>query len=73
MRLDLPAALAQRASEMGVMLTVDSDAHDVGDLKNVELAVSQARRARLTRAGVLNAQPLEDVLAFVQRKREVRA
>ena len=73
MRLDLPAALAQRASELGAMLTVDSDAHDSADLKNVELAVSQARRARLTRSNVLNAQPLEDVLAFVRRKREVRA
>lgn len=70
MRLDLPWALAARAKTFGVTLTVDSDAHDVTQLANVELAVSQARRAGLTREHVLNAQPLEDVLAFVQRKRE---
>jgi DNA polymerase (family 10) len=69
-RLDLPSALAARAKAFGVTFTVDSDAHDVTQLENVELAVTQARRAGLTRENVLNAQPLEDVLAFVGRKRE---
>ncbi|HLI96434.1 MAG TPA: DNA polymerase/3'-5' exonuclease PolX [Candidatus Baltobacteraceae bacterium] len=69
-RLDLPWALAARAKTFGVSFTTDSDAHDVSQLANVELAVSQARRAGLTREHVLNAQPLEAVLAFVQRKRE---
>lgn len=69
-RLDLPWALAARAKTFGVTFTVDSDAHDVSQLGNVELAVSQARRAGLTRDDVLNAQPLDAVLAFVQRKRE---
>lgn len=72
-RLDLPSALAARAKTFGVTFTVDSDAHDVSQLRNVELAVSQARRAGLTRDDVLNAQPLEAVLAFVQRKREYAA
>ena len=70
MRLDLPAALAQRAKTFGVTFTADSDAHDVTHLANLDLAVTQARRAGLTRDDVLNAQPLEDVLAFVRRKRE---
>ena len=69
-RLDLPWALAARAKTFGVTFTVDSDAHDVSQLENVELAVSQARRAGLRREDVLNAQPLDAVLAFVKRKRE---
>jgi DNA polymerase (family 10) len=69
-RLDLPSALAARAKTFGVMFTADSDAHDVSQLPNAELAVSQARRAGLSRDQVLNAQPLDAVLAFVQRKRE---
>lgn len=69
-RLDLPSALAARAKTFGVTFTVDSDAHDVSQLENLELAVSQARRAGLTRDDVLNTQPLAAVLAFVQRKRE---
>lgn len=68
-RLDLPAALARRAKEFGVVLTVDSDAHDVAGLDNMKLAVSQARRAWLTKENVLNAWPLADVRAFVRRKR----
>ncbi len=69
-RLDLPWALAARAKTFGVTFTVDSDAHDVSQLQNVELAVSQARRAGLTRNDVLNARPLDEVLGFVRRKRE---
>lgn len=70
LRLDLPSALAQRAKTFGVVFAVDSDAHDVSQLPNVELAVSQARRAGLTASDVLNARPLEGVLDFVRRKRE---
>jgi DNA polymerase (family 10) len=69
-RLDLPSALVQRAKTFGVVFTVDSDAHDVSQLSNIELAVSQARRAGLTRDDVLNARPLDGVLEFVRGKRE---
>ncbi|MFN2448231.1 MAG: DNA polymerase/3'-5' exonuclease PolX [Candidatus Baltobacteraceae bacterium] len=69
LRLDLPSTLAQRAKQAGATLTVDSDAHDVAQLANIELAVSQARRAGLTKADVLNARSLEGVMAFVRDKR----
>jgi len=69
-RLDLPAPLARRAKTFGVTFTVDSDAHAVSQLANVELAISQARRAGLQKADVLNAQSLENVLAFVRKKRD---
>jgi DNA polymerase (family 10) len=70
MRLDLPSPLARRAKTFGVTFTTDSDAHRTRDLVNVELAVGQARRAGLTKADVLNAKPVDEVLAFVRRKRE---
>ncbi len=70
MRLDLPSALAQRAKTFGVVFATDSDAHDVTHLENLELAVSQARRAGLTKDDVLNARSLEGVLAFVREKRQ---
>jgi DNA polymerase (family X) len=73
LRLDLPSALAQRAKTFGVTFALDSDAHDVAQLRNVELAISQARRAGLARDDVLNAQPLERVLRFVSDKREALA
>jgi DNA polymerase (family 10) len=70
LRLDLPASLARRAHGFGVTFTVDSDAHQTGQLANVALAVGQARRAGLGKADVLNTRTLEDVLAFVRHKRE---
>jgi len=68
-RLDLPAPLARKAKSFGVTLALDSDAHRTRDLAAVEFAIGQARRAGLTKADVLNAQPLEYVRAFVARKR----
>ncbi|MBV8490223.1 MAG: hypothetical protein JO199_06820, partial [Candidatus Eremiobacteraeota bacterium] len=68
-RLDLPAPLARKAKEMGVVLTTDSDAHRARDLADAELAVGQARRAGLTKDDVLNTRSCEDVLAFVAAKR----
>jgi DNA polymerase (family X) len=68
-RLDLPAPLARKAKSFGVTFTIDSDAHRTRDLAAIEFAVGQARRAGLTKADVLNAQPLDYVRAFVARKR----
>jgi DNA polymerase (family 10) len=69
-RLDLPSALARRAREFGATFSLDSDAHATAQLANVEYAVGQARRAWIGRGEVLNARPLEAVLAFVAAKRE---
>ncbi|MDE2481564.1 MAG: DNA polymerase/3'-5' exonuclease PolX [bacterium] len=69
MRLDLPAPLVRRAKQFGVRFTTDSDAHGIEDLPNLDLALGQARRAGLTKEDVVNAWPLEDVLAFVAQKR----
>jgi DNA polymerase (family 10) len=69
-RLDLPSALAHRARSFGVTFTLDSDAHASDQLEYVAYAVGQARRAWITREEVLNARPLEDVLAFVAAKRK---
>jgi DNA polymerase (family 10) len=71
-RLDLPAPLARKAKTFGVTFALDSDAHRTGDLTAIDFAVGQARRAGLTPADVLNARPLEDVRAFVARKRNAR-
>jgi DNA polymerase (family 10) len=68
-RLDLPSALARRARGFGVTFSLDSDAHAVEQLANVEFAVGQARRAWIAPAEVLNARPLAAVLDFVAAKR----
>ncbi|MBV8299231.1 MAG: DNA polymerase/3'-5' exonuclease PolX [Candidatus Eremiobacteraeota bacterium] len=69
-RLDLPSPLVRRAKAYDVTFTCDSDAHDAGQLENVAYAVGQARRGWVTAEEVLNARPLEEVLAFVGAKRK---
>lgn len=69
MRLDLPSPLIRKAKTFGVTFAADSDAHRTGELVNAELAVGQARRAGLTKEDLLNAKPLEEMLAFVNAKR----
>jgi DNA polymerase (family X) len=70
LRLDLPAPLVRHAKSFGVTFTVDSDAHGVGDLTNIALAVGQARRAGLRKEDVLNARSYDEVRAFVAHKRQ---
>lgn len=68
-RLDLCGTLARRAASFGAIFSLDSDAHRVEHLENVDLALGQARRAGLTKDQVLNAKPLPDLLEFIARKR----
>jgi DNA polymerase (family 10) len=69
-RLDLPAPLARKAKTFGVTFALDSDAHRTGDLAATEFAVGQARRAGLGAGDILNARRLDEVRAFVARKRD---
>jgi len=68
-RLDLSSGLARRAKQLGCTFSLDSDAHSAAQLDNVAYSVGQARRAWLTSADVLNAQPLDEVLARIAAKR----
>ncbi|MGZ8783028.1 MAG: DNA polymerase/3'-5' exonuclease PolX, partial [Gaiellaceae bacterium] len=56
-RLDLRDANARLAAEAGVTLVISSDGHSTAALGYVELGVSQARRAWLTKEQILNTRP----------------
>lgn len=64
-RLDLKAEHAQMAREAGVPLCIDTDAHSTRMLPNIELGILTARRAGCTAADVLNAKPLDELLAWL--------
>jgi DNA polymerase (family 10) len=66
-RLDLRDAHARLAAEAGVLLSVNSDAHETGALSFLDIGVAQARRAWLTRTHVLNARPWDEVRALMKR------
>ncbi len=69
-RLDLSDTRARRAAAVGCRLTVDSDAHNIGELDNVRWGIAMARRAWVEPSIVLNAWPRERLLEWVARKGE---
>ncbi len=69
-RLDLPSPLARRAKAAGATFALDSDAHAIDDLDDIDFAVGQARRAGIETGDVINALPLDELLARIARKRK---
>ncbi len=67
-RLDLDAPHARRAAAAGVVITINSDAHNVAGLGNMIFGVMTARRAWITPNQVLNCWPVEEILARRTRR-----
>jgi DNA polymerase (family 10) len=65
-RLDLAVERARRAVGMGCLLSIDSDAHDLGELDFVRWGISQARRAWVEPASVVNTRSREQLLAWAR-------
>jgi DNA polymerase (family 10) len=66
-RLDLSDVNARIARDRGVLLSIDSDAHSARMLPNIALGVLSARRAWCSKTDILNAKPLDELLAWLQR------
>ncbi len=67
-RLDLADQRARRAVAAGCLLALDSDAHRTEEFRHLAWAVSQARRAWVVPAVVLNTRSRADLLAWVAGK-----
>ena len=67
-RLDLKDIHAYRARELGVKLTLNTDAHNGDQLKFMRVGVGVARRGWCQSEHVLNTRPLEEVLSFLNKK-----
>jgi DNA polymerase (family 10) len=67
-RLDLSVERARRAVATGCLLSIDSDAHDTAELDYLRWGVSQARRAWITAADVVNTRSRADLLAWAAGK-----
>jgi DNA polymerase (family 10) len=71
--LDLDGALARRAIEAGATIAIDSDCHRAEMLdRQMQLGIVTARRGWVEARHVLNTRPIDDVRAFVARKRAGR-
>jgi DNA polymerase (family 10) len=53
---------------MGCLLSIDSDAHRIAEFAHLDWGISQARRAWVEPAVVLNTRSRADLLAWVGAK-----
>jgi len=60
-RLDLTDVHCRMAKEEGVLVSINSDAHDVNGFDDLVYGVGQARRGWLEKKDVLNARPLAEL------------
>ena len=68
-RLDLDWRDLRRAKSLGIAVEIGPDAHSTAGLDYVELGVGIARKAWLEPRDVLNAWPVDEVLAFARARR----
>jgi DNA polymerase (family 10) len=66
-RLDLSDIHARRAVELGVKLTIGSDAHAANNVGALEYGIATARRGWVTATDVINTWSLEQVLNWARR------
>jgi DNA polymerase (family 10) len=67
-RLDLEDVYAKRAKEMGIPISINTDAHSEGDLDMLHFGVATARRAWLTAEDVINTWPTEKLLEWLKNR-----
>ncbi len=68
-RADLSPDNIRLAVERGVMISIVTDSHSSSHLQFMKVGVGLARRGWALKERVLNTKPLEEVRAFVRRKR----
>ena len=66
-RLDLNDIGCRRAKELGIMITIGTDAHAASHLDYMHLGVSVARRGWLQKKDVLNTYPWTEARKRLKR------
>lgn len=72
-RFDLDWRLIRYATDRGVKIPINPDAHSPAGLLNIRYGVGVGRKGWLTREQVLNTLPLDELLAFFAAQRKRRA
>ena len=68
-RLDLKDTHARRARDLGLTLAIDTDTHYLSELDHIGLGIATARRAWVGPDQVVNAMPLDRLLAWARAGR----
>jgi len=67
-RLDLDDVYARRAKEMGIPISINTDAHSEADLDMLFYGVATARRAWLEAKDVINTWPTKKLLDWLKKR-----
>jgi len=67
-RLDLEDIYAKRAKEIGILISINTDAHSEADLDMLHFGVATARRAWLTAEDVINTWPTDKLLDWLKKR-----
>jgi DNA polymerase (family 10) len=67
-RLDLEDIYARRAKDLGIPISINTDAHSAADLDMLHFGVATARRAWLSAEDVINTWPTEKLLDWLAQR-----
>ncbi|MDD5434747.1 MAG: DNA polymerase III, partial [Nitrospira sp.] len=68
-RLDLDWRFCRYAKEQGVKISINSDAHHLGDLSNIHYGTGIARKGWLSPVNVINTLSLAEMKVFLGKRR----
>jgi DNA polymerase (family X) len=71
-RTDLNDVQARRAADLGALVAISTDAHQLAHLPHIELGVATARRAWIGPAQVINTWPVDKLLGWAGGSRSVK-
>ena len=66
-RLDIPENCIRKAIDLGVKLTISSDAHEPEHFQNLDYGIGQARRGWVKKADVLNTKTCAEFLKAIKK------
>jgi DNA polymerase (family 10) len=66
-RLDLNASNLRVALRKGLKIAINTDAHRISELDNMQFGVFQARRGWLTKNGAINTYPLKKLMQILRK------
>lgn len=68
-RFDLSSSWAEKAQDLGVLLSINSDAHNYESLHFVDLGVRVARAGWVRKESVINTWPLDKLINYLNRNK----
>lgn len=69
MRLDLRDVYARRVIELGIPLSINTDAHSPGEFDYLKYGVATARRGWVTAPDVINTWSVDDLRVWLEKKK----